>query len=184
MNLNVTETTLPGVLILEPKVYGDNRGFFFESFNTREFEALTGVSTPFVQDNHSMSRKGVLRGMHYQIEHAQGKLVRVISGEVFDVAVDLRKSSSTFGKWAGVHLSADNKRQLWVPPGFAHGFLVLSETAEFLYKTTDYWYPEHERSVVWNDPIIAIEWPLAGAEPTLAAKDAAAAAFANAEVFA
>ena len=184
MNLNVTETTLPGVLILEPKVYGDSRGFFFESFNGREFETLTGVSTPFVQDNHSMSRKGVLRGMHYQIEHAQGKLVRVISGEVFDVAVDLRKSSSTFGKWAGVRLSAENKRQLWVPPGFAHGFLVLSETAEFLYKTTDYWYPEHERSVVWNDPTIAIDWPLAGAEPILAAKDAAAAAFTGAEVFA
>lgn len=184
MNFKAIETTLPGVLILEPKVYGDNRGFFFESFNARAFEALTGVSTPFVQDNHSMSRKGVLRGMHYQIQHAQGKLVRVISGEVFDVAVDLRTSSSTFGKWVGVHLSADNKRQLWVPPGFAHGFLVLSETAEFLYKTTDYWYPEHERSVVWNDPTIAIEWPLSDVEPILAAKDAAAAVLANAEVFA
>lgn len=184
MNLKAIETTLPGVLILEPKVFGDSRGFFFESFNAREFEAVTGIGTTFVQDNHSMSRKGVLRGMHYQIQHAQGKLVRVISGEVFDVAVDLRKSSLTFGKWVGIHLSADNKRQLWVPPGFAHGFLVLSETAEFLYKTTDYWYPEHERSVVWNDPTIAIEWPLAGVDPILAAKDAAAAAFANAEVFA
>jgi len=185
MPYTVTPTNLPDVLILEPKVFGDARGFFYESYNARDFAAATGLQVEFVQDNHSQSAKGVLRGLHYQIQHAQGKLVRVVRGEVFDVAVDLRKSSATFGQWAGVHLSADNAKQLWIPPGFAHGFLVLSESAEFLYKTTDYWHPSHERSLLWNDPALGIEWPLpAGLDaPVLAAKDATAVMLSQAETF-
>jgi dTDP-4-dehydrorhamnose 3,5-epimerase len=182
MAIQVIATELPEVKIIEPKVFGDTRGFFFESFNAREFAELVDASAVFVQDNHSRSVKGVLRGLHYQIQHAQGKLVRVVQGEVFDVAVDIRKSSPNFGKWVGVHLSSDNKRQLWVPPGFAHGFVTLSDSAEFLYKTTDYWYPEFERSIVWNDPEIGIEWPLEG-EPMVAAKDAAGKRLAEAELF-
>lgn len=178
----VTPTSLHDVLILEPKVIGDARGFFFESFNARDFAQCTQLDVQFVQDNHSKSAKGVLRGLHYQIQHPQGKLVRVTQGEVFDVAVDLRRSSPTFGKWEGVLLSAENKRQLWVPPGFAHGFLVTSDSAEFLYKSTDYYHPEFERSLLWNDPTIGISWPMSG-EPLLAAKDSAAAVWANAEVF-
>lgn len=183
MAINVIATSLPDVKIIEPKVFGDARGFFYESFNAREFAKETGADVEFVQDNHSRSVKGVLRGLHYQIQHPQGKLVRVVSGEVFDVVVDIRRGSATFGKWEGVYLSADNKRQLWVPPGFAHGFCVTSDTAEFLYKTTDYWYPEHERSLLWNDPALAIAWPLEG-EPQIAAKDAAGRLLENAEVFA
>ena len=183
MPYTVTSTEIPDVLILEPKVFGDARGFFFESFNARDFAQATGLEVDFVQDNHSKSAQGVLRGLHYQIQHPQGKLVRVVQGEVFDVAVDLRKSSATFGRWVGVHLSADNHRQLWVPPGFAHGFVVTSESAEFLYKTTDYWYPEHERSLLWSDPTVAIQWPLDTA-PLLAAKDAAGRLLAEADVFA
>ncbi|KQX96702.1 dTDP-4-dehydrorhamnose 3,5-epimerase [Massilia sp. Root133] len=182
MPYTVTPTAIPDVLMLEPKVFGDARGFFYESFNARDFAQATGVEAQFVQDNHSKSAKGVLRGLHYQIQHAQGKLVRVVQGRVFDVAVDLRKSSPTFGRWLGVELSADNHRQLWVPPGFAHGFVVLSESAEFLYKTTDYWYPEHERSLSWNDPAIGIDWPIDFA-PQLAAKDQAGKLLAQAEVF-
>ena len=182
MPYTVTPTAIPEVLILEPKVFGDARGFFYESFNARDFAQATGLDVNFVQDNHSKSAQGVLRGLHYQIQHAQGKLVRVVQGEVFDVAVDLRKSSATFGQWVGVHLSADNHRQLWVPPGFAHGFVVLSESAEFLYKTTDYWYPEHERSLLWSDAQVGIQWPLDG-QPLLAAKDAAAKPLAEAECF-
>ena len=183
MPYTVTSTEIPDVLILEPKVFGDSRGFFFESFNAQDFAQATGLKVDFVQDNHSKSAQGVLRGLHYQIQHPQGKLVRVVQGEVFDVAVDLRKSSATFGRWVGVHLSADNHRQLWVPPGFAHGFVVTSESAEFLYKTTDYWYPEHERSLLWSDPTVAIQWPLDTA-PLLAAKDAAGRLLAEADVFA
>lgn len=183
MNLTVIPTDIPEVLVLEPKVFGDDRGFFFESFNAKAFEAATGLKREFVQDNHSRSARNVLRGLHYQIQHPQGKLVRVTSGEVFDVVVDLRRGSTTFGKWVGVSLSAENKRQLWVPEGFAHGFMVTSESAEFLYKTTDYWYPEHERSLAWNDPALRIDWPLDG-EPVLAAKDAAGKSLADAEVFA
>ena len=182
MPYNVTKTAIPDVLILEPRVFGDARGFFYESFNAKDFAESTGLDVSFVQDNHSKSAKGVLRGLHYQIQHAQGKLVRVVQGEVFDVAVDLRRTSSTFGQWVGVHLSADNHRQLWVPPGFAHGFVVLSDSAEFLYKTTDYWHPEHERSLLWNDPAIGIDWPLDG-PPLLAAKDAAGKLLAEAECF-
>ena len=182
MPYTVTPTAIPDVLILQPKVFGDARGFFYESFNARDFAVATGLDVSFVQDNHSKSAKGVLRGLHYQIQHAQGKLVRVVQGEVFDVAVDLRKRSATFGQWVGVHLSAENHRQLWVPPGFAHGFVVLSESAEFLYKTTDYWYPEHERSLLWNDPAVGIDWPMEG-QPLLAAKDAAGKPLAQAEVF-
>ena len=178
----VTPTALPEVLLLEPKVFGDARGLFFESFNQRDFAQATGLDLQFVQDNHSRSVKGVLRGLHYQIQHPQGKLVRVTQGEVFDVVVDLRRSSPNFGKWDGVLLSADNKRQLWVPPGFAHGFVVTSDTAEFLYKTTDYWYPEFERSLLWNDPAVGVQWPLQTA-PQLAVKDAAAKTLAEAEVF-
>lgn len=163
-------TAIADVFILEPKVFGDTRGFFFESFNTRAFAEATGMDVQFVQDNHSRSAKGVLRGLHYQILHPQGKLVRVVRGSVFDVAVDIRKASPTFGKWVGVELTEDNHRQLWVPPGLAHGFLVTSESADFLYKTTDYYAPEHERCLAWNDPDIAIEWPLEG-EPQLSAKD-------------
>lgn len=180
--MKVTETALPGVLVLEPKVFGDARGFFLESYNRARFAEATGVDVDFVQDNHSRSACGVLRGLHYQIRQPQGKLVRVVSGAVFDVAVDLRRSSPTFGRWAGVELSAENQRQLWVPPGFGHGFLVLSETADFLYKTTDYYAPEHERGVAWNDPAIGVAWPLDGA-PQLSAKDAAACLLADAEVF-
>ncbi|MCX7266501.1 MAG: dTDP-4-dehydrorhamnose 3,5-epimerase [Betaproteobacteria bacterium] len=185
MPYTVIPTELPEVLVLEPKVFGDARGFFYESFNERDFAQATGLSAQFVQDNHSLSARGVLRGMHYQIEHAQGKLVRVVRGEVFDVAVDMRRSSSTFGRWSGVRLSSENNRQMWVPPGFAHGFLVLSEAAEFLYKTTDYWYPEHERSVGWNDPAVGIQWPLPEGiqTPLLAAKDAAAPLLAQAQTF-
>jgi dTDP-4-dehydrorhamnose 3,5-epimerase len=183
MAIQVTATALPEVKIIEPKVFGDARGFFFESFNAREFAEQVDGSVEFVQDNHSRSAKGVLRGLHYQIEHAQGKLVRVVEGEVFDVAVDIRKRSPNFGKWVGVTLSVDNHRQLWVPPGFAHGFVVLSESAQFLYKTTDYWYQAHERSIVWNDPEIGIEWPI-DFEPLLAAKDAAGKKLSEAEVFA
>lgn len=183
MPYTVTQTALPEVLILEPKVFGDDRGFFFESFNQRDFQRATGLEVNFVQDNHSRSSRGVLRGLHYQIQHPQGKLVRVTQGAVFDVAVDMRRSSPTFGRWAGVTLSAANHRQLWIPPGFAHGFLVTSESAEFLYKTTDYWHPEHERSLLWNDPALGIDWPLL-TPPTLAAKDAAGLVLAQAEVFA
>lgn len=183
MPYTFTPTDIPDVLVLEPRVFGDARGFFFESFNARDFAQATGLHVEFVQDNHSKSVRGVLRGLHYQIAHAQGKLVRVVQGEVFDVAVDLRASSATFGRWVGERLSADNRRQMWIPPGFAHGFLVLSESAEFLYKTTDYWYPEHERSLQWNDPAIGIEWPLQG-QPLLAAKDAAASLLRDAQVFA
>ena len=182
MPYTVTPTKLPEVLILEPKVFGDARGFFFESFNQRDFAQATGLDVQFVQDNHSRSVQGVLRGLHYQIQHPQGKLVRVMQGEVFDVVVDLRRISPNFGQWDGVLLSADNKRQLWVPPGFAHGFVVTSDTAEFLYKTTDYWYPEFERSLLWNDPTVGVQWPLQTA-PQLAAKDAAAKTLAEAEVF-
>ena len=183
MPYTVTPTAIPDVLVLEPRVFGDARGFFFESFNARDFAQATGVNVEFVQDNHSKSARGVLRGLHYQIAHAQGKLVRVVQGEVFDVVVDLRQSSPTFGKWVGERLSAENKKQMWIPPGLAHGFLVTSESAEFLYKTTDYWYPEHERSLRWNDPAIGIDWPLGG-QPLLAAKDAEALLLRDAEVFA
>jgi len=183
MPYTVTPTRIPDVLVLEPKVFGDARGFFLESYNQRDFEAATGLPAPtFVQDNHSKSSRGVLRGLHYQIQHAQGKLVRVVQGEVFDVAVDLRRSSPTFGQWVGEWLTGQNHRQMWVPPGFAHGFVVVSDSAEFLYKTTDYWYPAHERSVRWNDPTLAIAWPMEG-EPLLAAKDAQAPLLADAEVF-
>ncbi|MEX3941217.1 dTDP-4-dehydrorhamnose 3,5-epimerase [Paraburkholderia sp. BR10937] len=183
MAIQVTATALPEVKIIEPKVFGDARGFFYESFNAREFAEHVEQGVEFVQDNHSRSSRGVLRGLHYQIEHAQGKLVRVVEGEVFDVVVDVRKNSPRFGKWVGVNLSVDNHRQLWVPPGFAHGFVVLSESAQFLYKTTDYWYPEHERSIIWNDADIGIEWPIEG-EPVLAAKDAAGVRLAEAELYA
>jgi dTDP-4-dehydrorhamnose 3,5-epimerase len=183
MPYSVTPTAIPEVLILEPKVFGDDRGFFFESFNQLDFNLVTGLDVQFVQDNHSKSSKGVLRGLHYQIQHPQGKLVRVAQGAVFDVAVDLRRSSPNFGKWVGVELSAENKKQLWVPPGFAHGFVVTSDSAEFLYKTTDYWYPEHERSLLWSDPVVGIQWPLDGG-PQLAAKDAEAKTLQDADVFA
>jgi dTDP-4-dehydrorhamnose 3,5-epimerase len=179
--MKVTPTALPDVRIIEPRVFGDDRGFFFESWNARVF-AAAGIEIPFVQDNHSRSRRGVLRGLHYQIERAQGKLVRCVSGEVFDVAVDLRRSSMTFGRSIGVALSAENRRMLWVPPGFAHGFVVLSDAADFLYKTTDYWHPEHERTLLWNDPALGISWPLAGA-PVLNAKDATGTPLAAADVY-
>lgn len=182
MSMNIVKTALPEVLILEPRIFGDDRGFFFESFNARQFEEATGLKRDFVQDNHSRSAKNVLRGLHYQIQQPQGKLVRVVAGKVFDVAVDIRRSSPNFGKWVGVELSAENKRQLWVPEGFAHGFVVLSESAEFLYKTTDYYAPQFERSLRWDDPALAIEWPIDG-EPVLSKKDADAPAFAVAELF-
>jgi dTDP-4-dehydrorhamnose 3,5-epimerase len=178
----IIKADLPDVLIIEPKVFGDARGFFYESFNARAFAEATGLQVTFVQDNHSRSANNVLRGLHYQIKQPQGKLVRVTAGEVFDVAVDLRKSSPTFGKWTGALLSAENKRMLWVPEGFAHGFLVISESADFLYKTTDYYAPAHERCIAWNDEQIGIQWPLTG-PPTLAAKDAAGTRLSNAEVF-
>lgn len=180
--MNIIPTKIADVLIIEPKVFGDERGFFFESFNKKQFQELTGINREFVQDNHSKSTKGVLRGLHYQIKQPQGKLVRVVSGEVFDVAVDLRKSSATFGQWTGVNLSSDNKRQLWVPEGFAHGFIVLSESAEFLYKTTDYYAPEHERCIRWNDAELGIDWQYPD-EPLVSAKDAKGTAFKEAEVF-
>lgn len=183
MSLTVTPTALPEVLIIEPKVFGDERGFFMESFNAKAFEEATGVKRTFVQDNHSRSVRGVLRGLHYQIQNPQGKLVRVVVGEVFDVAVDLRTSSPNFGKWVGVKLSAENKRQLWVPEGFAHGFLVTSDYAEFLYKTTDYWHLEHERALRWNDEQVNISWPIDGVI-ALSEKDRQAPSLANAEIFA
>lgn len=182
MPYTAKQTALPEVLILEPDVFSDDRGFFFESFNHRDFQAATGLNVDFVQDNHSKSGQGVLRGLHYQIQHPQGKLVRVTNGVVFDVAVDLRRSSPNFGKWVGVELSAENKRQLWVPPGFAHGFLVTSGSAEFLYKTTHYWYPEHERSLLWCDPTVDVRWPLDG-EPKLAEKDAEGKVLVEADCF-
>ncbi len=180
--MRVTPTAIPDVLIIEPKVYGDARGFFYESFNQKEFQKATGLDVQFVQDNHSRSAKGVLRGLHYQIQQPQGKLVRVVQGSVFDVAVDLRKSSATFGKWVRVELSEQNAKQMWIPTGFAHGFLVLSETADFLYKTTDYYAPEHERSIIWNDPDIGIEWPEM-TNLSLSDKDKSAKSFNEAEVF-
>jgi len=173
MPIVATSTSIPDVLIIEPKVFRDDRGWFFESFNEKDFSAAVGHSVTFSQDNHSSSKKGVLRGLHYQMEQTQGKLVRVCHGAVFDVAVDLRQSSATFGEWVGVELSADNKKQLWIPAGFAHGFLVLSESAEFLYKTTDYWHAASEKCIVWNDPEIGIRWPSIGMEPVLNPKDAA-----------
>ncbi len=182
--MHIQTTSIPDLLILEPKIFGDERGFFYESFNARQFAELTGITPNFVQDNHSKSSQHVLRGLHYQIQHPQGKLVRVIAGEVFDVAVDIRKNSPTFGQWLGVILSADNKRQFWIPEGFAHGFIVTSASAEFLYKTTDYWYPEHERCILWNDPALSIEWPIThDIEPSLSDKDKRGQLFANAEVF-
>lgn len=179
--MKVTPTALPEVLLIEPRVFGDERGFFYESYNARALREA-GLEAQFVQDNHSRSSRGVLRGLHYQIRQAQGKLVRVVVGEVFDVAVDLRRSSPNFGRWVGARLSGENKHMLWVPPGFAHGFLVLSEVAEFLYKTTDYWAREHERTLLWNDPALGIAWPIVG-EPMLAAKDAAGLPLAQAEVY-
>ncbi|MDP3332840.1 MAG: dTDP-4-dehydrorhamnose 3,5-epimerase [Methylococcaceae bacterium] len=181
--MKIIPTTIPDLLIFEPKVFGDQRGFFLESYNQLTFQSLTGLSLNFVQDNHSRSGKNVLRGLHYQIQQPQGKLVRVTSGKVFDVAVDLRKSSPTFGRWDGVELSGDNHRQLWVPPGFAHGFVVLSEQADFLYKTTDYYAPEHERCIRWDDPEIGIVWP-EGIEPLLSGKDQQGLSLQDAEVFA
>jgi dTDP-4-dehydrorhamnose 3,5-epimerase len=180
--MKATPLAIPDVVLIEPKVFGDDRGFFFESFNQEKFEAAIGRQVAFVQDNHSRSVKNVLRGLHYQVQQPQGKLVRVVQGEVFDVAVDIRKSSPTFGRWVGEILSAENKRQMWVPEGFAHGFIVLSDTAEFLYKTTDYYAPEHERSIAWNDPAIAIQWPIGG--PVLSAKDQQGKSLADAEHFA
>ena len=181
--MNATPLAIPDVILFEPKVFGDDRGFFFESFNQAQFDAAVGRPVKFVQDNHSRSVRNVLRGLHYQIQQPQGKLVRVAVGEVFDVAVDLRRSSPTFGRWVGAVLSAENKKQLWVPEGFGHGFVVLSEVAEFLYNTTDYYAPAHERCIIWNDPILSIDWQLQG-EPVLSAKDAQGATFAQADVFA
>jgi dTDP-4-dehydrorhamnose 3,5-epimerase len=181
--VKVIPTELPDVLIIEPKVFGDERGFFYESFNAQAFKEATGVDCQFVQDNHSRSQRGVLRGLHYQIQQAQGKLVRATAGEVLDIAVDIRRSSPTFGQWVGVLLSAENKRQLWIPAGFAHGFVVLSESAEFLYKTTDYYAPAHERCIRWDDPSLAIDWQLSEA-PQLSGKDQAGVLLADAELFA
>ncbi len=180
--MRIERTAIPEVLILEPQVFGDARGFFFESFNQRRWQEETGLQTVFVQENHSRSVRNVLRGLHYQIQQPQGKLVRVISGEVFDVAVDLRRSSPTFGAWTGIHLSAENKKQFWVPEGFGHGFVVLSEAAEFLYLTTNYYAPEHERSIIWNDADLGIDWPVTG-EPILSAKDQAAPSFRDADLY-
>jgi len=182
--MNVIKSSIEGVLILEPKVFGDARGFFMESFNQQNFDEAIGQHVDFVQDNHSRSAKGVLRGLHYQIEQPQGKLVRCVRGAVFDVAIDIRRSSPTFSRWVGVELSEDNHRQLWVPVGFAHGFLVLSETADFLYKTTDYYAPLHERCIAWDDPAIGIDWPVTGETPRLSAKDQAGSALKNAATFA
>ncbi len=181
-DMNVIATTLPDVLILEPKVFGDDRGFFFESFNEKVWQKITGLDVRFVQHNHSRSAGGVLRGLHYQIRQPQGKLVRVVTGEVYDVAVDIRRSSPTFGQWFGATLSAANKRQMWIPAGFAHGFCVTSESAEFLYLTTDYWAPEHERCIAWNDPQLAITWPL-DHTPTVSAKDSQGSRFQEADMF-
>jgi dTDP-4-dehydrorhamnose 3,5-epimerase len=183
MSYTVIQTAIPEVLILEPKVFGDSRGFFFESFNAKGFTNVTGLDVSFVQDNHSRSSKGVLRGLHYQLQQAQGKLVRVTQGSVFDVAVDIRKSSPTFGKWVGCELSSENHRQFWVPAGFAHGFVVVSESADFLYKTTDYYAPAHERCIAWNDPSIGINWP-EDITPLLSTKDQKGIGLAEAEVFA
>jgi dTDP-4-dehydrorhamnose 3,5-epimerase len=180
--MKVMPMSILDVLVLEPKVFGDARGFFFESYNRRAFAEATGLDPDFVQDNHSRSARGVLRGLHYQIRQPQGKLVRVVAGEVFDVAVDLRRNSPTFGRWVGEYLSAENKRMMWVPEGFAHGFVVISDHAEFLYKTTDYYAPEHERCIRWDDPSIGIEWPLAG-QPQLSGKDMQGMALGDAEVF-
>jgi dTDP-4-dehydrorhamnose 3,5-epimerase len=180
--MQVVQTAIPDLLILEPKVFGDDRGFFFESFNQQTFQNLTGVKAHFVQDNHSKSAVNVLRGLHYQIEQAQGKLVRVTAGEVFDVAVDIRRQSANFGKWVGVLLSAENKRQLWVPPGFAHGFVVLKDNTEFLYKTTNYYAPQHERCIRWDDPAISIDWPITQS-PLLSGRDQQGVALSQAEVF-
>lgn len=180
--MKVTPLAIPDVLVIEPQVFGDSRGFFFESYNQQKFEQAIARKVDFVQDNHSRSSRGVLRGLHYQIQQAQGKLVRVVRGEVFDVAVDLRRSSPTFGQWVGQVLSEENKLQMWIPEGFAHGFLVLSESTEFLYKTTDFWAPEHERCIAWDDPELAIDWPLDG-EPALSAKDLKGRRLANAELF-
>jgi dTDP-4-dehydrorhamnose 3,5-epimerase len=181
--VNIIQTSIPDVLIIEPAIFGDERGFFFESYNQKALAEQAGINQAFVQDNHSRSAKNVLRGLHYQVKQTQAKLVRVIAGEAFDVAVDIRKSSPTFGKWVGVMLSAENKRLLWIPQGFAHGFVVLSESAEFLYKATDYYAPQHERSIVWNDPELAIDWPLQG-EPILSQKDLKGKFLRDAETFA
>ncbi len=180
MPYTVTATAIPDLLILEPQVFGDARGFFFESFNQQDFNQATGQKVQFVQDNHSRSAQGVLRGLHYQLQQAQGKLVRVVRGAVFDVAVDIRKNSPTFGQWVGVELTEDNHKQMWIPPGFAHGFLVLSDSADFLYKTTDYYAPQYERCIVWDDPAIGITWPK-GLQPTLSAKDQVGKKLAEAE---
>lgn len=180
--MKVIPTEIPDVLIIEPNVFGDERGFFYESYNKKRFEEATGITTDFVQDNHSKSSKGVLRGLHYQIKQPQGKLVRVVSGEVLDVAVDIRKSSATFGQWVSVVLSAENKQQLWIPPGFAHGFIVLSDSAEFLYKTTDYYAPEHERCIRWDDAELSIDWQY-GETPLVSAKDAKGVTFNEAVYF-
>lgn len=180
--MNIVKTAIPDVLIIEPQVFGDARGFFFESFNQKVWQALTGLTTPFVQDNQSRSEKNVLRGLHYQIQQPQGKLVRVIQGKIFDVAVDLRRTSSYFGKWVGMELSGENRRQLWIPEGFAHGFAVLSDTADVLYKTTDYWAPQFERTILWNDPDLAISWPFAD-QPVLSVKDGCGTPFREAEYF-
>ena len=182
--MKVTSTTIPDVLIIEPKVFGDARGFFFESFNQKAFDEAIGKHVDFVQDNHSRSSKGVLRGLHYQVQQPQGKLVRVVRGAVFDVAVDIRSSSPTFGRWVGIELTEDNHKQFWVPPGLAHGFLVMSESADFLYKTTDYYAPAHERCIAWNDPTLAIDWKLDGRQPLLSAKDAQGLPLTQAELFA
>ena len=182
--MKATPTALPDVLIIETKVFGDDRGFFFESFNQKAFNQATGLQVDFVQDNHSRSARGVLRGLHYQLApHAQGKLVRVVRGAVFDVAVDIRRSSPTFGRWVGVELSEENHRQLWIPPGFAHGFLTLTDSADFLYKTTAYYAPSHDRCIAWNDPDIGIDWPATGSEPLLSAKDAQGRPLAQADTF-
>ncbi len=180
--MRVTSTAIADVLVIEPRVFEDERGFFFESFNERAFVHATGIAAKFVQDNHSRSVKNTVRGLHYQIQRPQGKIVRVVAGEIFDVVVDIRRSSPTFGKWVGHHLSEDNKNIVWIPVGFAHGFAVLSDYADFLYKTTDYWAPQHERTLLWNDPDLAIAWPLAG-EPILIAKDRAGKRLSEAEVF-
>ena len=181
--MKATPTAIPDVIVIEPKVFGDARGFFYESFNQQAFDEAIGKHVDFVQDNHSRSSKGVLRGLHYQIQQPQGKLVRVVSGAVFDVAVDIRKSSATFGKWVGLELSKENHKQLWVPPGFAHGFLVLSETADFLYKTTDFYAAAHERSIRWDDPDLSVQWPVMKMLPSLSAKDTASSPFQAAELF-